>query len=240
MPKIKWILKKFSKTFKILPKWQNFAKSGHTVMMIDLCMEHFSRRTWTTRSAQQPSLHGIIPCKCYIFCMVLSFLQHSTTWADKTFNYLKSFMTSVTSKKMQNDYIKVAQKWLHYKTERFQTPLQKWSKNVGNLGKIIVATGFEKIPQSPINRPIWSHCSWLLLVRWTSVYLSFALSWFVKAYFAAFSCNFANLFSNFDTFFSVGFMNFPFMSLTVMFSSLIWNKNNRFSGLHSGKKQALP
>ena len=125
MPKIKWILKKFSKTFKILPKWQNFAKSGHTVMMIDLCMEHFSRRTWTTRSAQQPSLHGIIPCKCYIFCMVLSFLQHSTTWADKSFIYLKGFMTSVTSKKMQNDYIKVAQKWFHYKNERFQTPLQK-------------------------------------------------------------------------------------------------------------------
>ena len=27
------------------------------------------------------------------------------------------------------------------------TPLQKWSKNEGNLGKIIVAKGFEKLPK---------------------------------------------------------------------------------------------
>ena len=35
------------------------------------------------------------------------------------------------------------------------TPLQKLPKNVGDLGKLIVAKGFEKLP-SPINRPIWS------------------------------------------------------------------------------------
>ena len=28
---------------------------------------------------------------------------------------------------------------------------------MGDLGKLIVATGFEKLPQSPINRPFWSH-----------------------------------------------------------------------------------
>ena len=27
------------------------------------------------------------------------------------------------------------------------TPIQKFPKNVGNLGKIIVATGFEKLPK---------------------------------------------------------------------------------------------
>ena len=27
------------------------------------------------------------------------------------------------------------------------TPLQKFTKNVGNLGKMIVATGFEKLPE---------------------------------------------------------------------------------------------
>ena len=37
------------------------------------------------------------------------------------------------------------------------TPLQKLPKNVEYLGKLIVAKGFEKIAQSPINRPIWSH-----------------------------------------------------------------------------------
>ena len=37
--------------------------------------------------------------------------------------------------------------------------LQKLPKNVGDLGKLIVARGFKNLPQSPINRPIWSHWS---------------------------------------------------------------------------------
>ena len=37
------------------------------------------------------------------------------------------------------------------------TPLQKLPKNIRDLGKLIVANGFEKVAQSPINRPIWSH-----------------------------------------------------------------------------------
>ena len=37
-------------------------------------------------------------------------------------------------------------------------PLQKFPNNVGDLGKLIVAKGFKKIAQSPINRPVWSHC----------------------------------------------------------------------------------
>ena len=40
---------------------------------------------------------------------------------------------------------------------------QKMPKNVGDLGKLIVAKGFEKVAQSPINRPIWSH--WLSLTE---------------------------------------------------------------------------
>ena len=34
------------------------------------------------------------------------------------------------------------------------TPVQKWPKNVGDLGKLIAA----KVAQSPRNHPIWSHC----------------------------------------------------------------------------------
>ena len=37
------------------------------------------------------------------------------------------------------------------------TPLQKLPNNVGDLGKIIVATGFEWLTQSAKNRPTWSH-----------------------------------------------------------------------------------
>ena len=37
------------------------------------------------------------------------------------------------------------------------TPLQKSPKNVGDLGKLIVAKGFEKLPKVKCP-PIWSHC----------------------------------------------------------------------------------
>ena len=36
--------------------------------------------------------------------------------------------------------------------------LQKLPKNERDLGKLIVAKGFLKVVQSPINRPFWSHC----------------------------------------------------------------------------------
>ena len=49
------------------------------------------------------------------------------------------------------------------------TPLQKLPKNVGNLGKLIVAKGFEKLPQRPINRLIWSHCKRRLSDKWPKV-----------------------------------------------------------------------
>ena len=38
-------------------------------------------------------------------------------------------------------------------------PLPKLPKNVGNLGKIILATGFEKLPKVSKFRTNWSHCS---------------------------------------------------------------------------------
>ena len=41
--------------------------------------------------------------------------------------------------------IKVAQKWFHKK--KSLTPLQKLPNNVGDMGKLIVATGFEKLPK---------------------------------------------------------------------------------------------
>merc|ERR1719334_2671469 len=47
-------------------------------------------------------------------------------------------------------------------------------------------------------------------------------------YLDCFSC-LANLFSYFDTFFRVGLMNLPFMSLTEMVSSLIWRSRRMTS-----------
>ena len=37
------------------------------------------------------------------------------------------------------------------------TPLQKLYRNVGDLGKIIVAKSFKNWPKVQFNRPIWSH-----------------------------------------------------------------------------------
>merc|ERR1739838_150463 len=61
------------------------------------------------------------------------------------------------------------------------------------------------------------------------IYLSLAFSWLAKANLAAFSCSLANLFSYLDTFFSVGLINLPFMSLTDMLSSLIWRSRKMTS-----------
>merc|ERR1719264_651758 len=54
-------------------------------------------------------------------------------------------------------------------------------------------------------------------------------SWLAKANLAAFSCSLANLFSYLETFFRVGLMNLPFMSLTEMVSSLIWRSRRMTS-----------
>ena len=69
---------------------------------------------------------------------------------------LKSYLTnSVTMsiKVTQNDF---KRKIKDFGT--FMVPLQKMSKNMGDLGNQIVAEGFEIVAHSPINRPIWSHC----------------------------------------------------------------------------------
>ena len=41
--------------------------------------------------------------------------------------------------------LKVAQIWFHSKNDRL--PLQKLPKNVGDLGKLIFAKGFKKLPK---------------------------------------------------------------------------------------------
>ena len=53
--------------------------------------------------------------------------------------------------------IKVAQKMISLGKWMILTPLQKMPKNGGDWGKLIVARGFKKVAQTPINRQIWSH-----------------------------------------------------------------------------------
>ena len=67
-------------------------------------------------------------------------------------------LSSVTSKKLPN-VDKSCPKMISLEKLKILTTLQNLPTNVGDLGKLIVATGFEKLPQIPINRPIWSH--WL-------------------------------------------------------------------------------
>ena len=53
-------------------------------------------------------------------------------------------VTRVTSKKSPDVY-KSCSKMISLDKLKILTPLQKLPKNVGNLGKIIVATGLEKL-----------------------------------------------------------------------------------------------
>ena len=55
-------------------------------------------------------------------------------------------MSSVTSKKSPN-VSKSCPKMISLEKLEFLTPLQKIPKNVDDLGIIIVATGFEKLPK---------------------------------------------------------------------------------------------
>ena len=59
---------------------------------------------------------------------------------------LRSFMSSVTSKKSPNVY-KSCLKMVLLEKWKILTPLQKLLKNLVDLGKLIVATGFEKLPK---------------------------------------------------------------------------------------------
>ena len=54
--------------------------------------------------------------------------------------------TSVTSKKLPNVY-KSCPKIISLEKLNILTPLQKLPKNVGDLGKLIDAKGFEKLPK---------------------------------------------------------------------------------------------
>ena len=53
---------------------------------------------------------------------------------------------SVTSEKSPNAY-KSCRKMITGEKSKIFTPLQKMPKNVGDLGKLIVAKGFEKLPK---------------------------------------------------------------------------------------------
>ena len=53
---------------------------------------------------------------------------------------------SVTSKKLPNVY-KKCPKMISQEKLKILTPVQKLLKNVGDLGKLIVTKGFEKLPK---------------------------------------------------------------------------------------------
>ena len=57
-----------------------------------------------------------------------------------------SLMTSVSRKKSPNVY-KSCPKPISVENLKILTTLQKLSKNVGDLGKLIVAKGFKKLPK---------------------------------------------------------------------------------------------
>ena len=76
---------------------------------------------------------------------------------------------SVTRWKLPNVY-KNCPKMISLEKWYILTPLQKMPKNVGDLGKLIVAEALKSCPKSK-NRPIWSHCylinhKWMYIPHW--------------------------------------------------------------------------
>ena len=57
-----------------------------------------------------------------------------------------SLRNSVTSKKLPNVF-KSCPKMISLEKLKILTPLQKFPKNVGDLGKLIVAKGFQNLPK---------------------------------------------------------------------------------------------
>ena len=55
--------------------------------------------------------------------------------------------TSVTSKKSPNVYHQSCPKMISLEKLKILTSLQKLPKNVGDLGQLIAAKGFEKLPK---------------------------------------------------------------------------------------------
>ena len=60
--------------------------------------------------------------------------------------FLKVVSRQCDQKKLPNVY-KSCPKLISLENDRFLTPLQKLPKNVGDLGKLIVAKGFKKLPK---------------------------------------------------------------------------------------------
>ena len=76
-------------------------------------------------SAVKTSFHNLI----YHVCTVVRLLQ--PVWPDKS----------------RQISVKVAQKWFHYKKGRFWHHYKNCLRMLGDLGKIIVAKGFKKLPK---------------------------------------------------------------------------------------------
>ena len=78
-------------------------------------------------------------------------LRISKLWRIKIYGIPRTLFfnppTSVTSKNSPNVY-KSCPKIISLEKLKILTPLQKLPKNVGDLGKLIVATVFEKLPKS--------------------------------------------------------------------------------------------
>ena len=105
---------------------------------------------------------GVIHCLFIILCLHCVFFNidaknvnkcahKKLTWPDfriscNKFSHSFYFVFSVACKKLPNVF-KSCPKMISLEQLKILTPLQKLLKNVGDLAKIIVAKGFEKLPK---------------------------------------------------------------------------------------------
>ena len=84
----------------------------------------------------------VVRCLCIILVVPIEDQSHT----EGTYDHKLLLESSVTSKKLANDY-KSCPKMISPEKLKILTPLQKLPNNVGDFGKLIVVKGFEKLPK---------------------------------------------------------------------------------------------
>ena len=136
---------------KIAKDFWNFAKSGHTVSR---AREIFSRECVKIKYGNSFEEFKTVPAAYFgrnnsvltsIVCRWYRDRERDRERKDPNLQCVRNDI-SVTSKKLPNVY-KSCQKMISLEKLKFLTTLEKLPRNVGDLGKLIVATYFEKLPK---------------------------------------------------------------------------------------------
>ena len=80
---------------------------------------------------------------------ISNWIERKRRLSQNTISFVIAFLLGAVLPKKSPNVYKSCPKMISVEKWKILTPLQKLPKNVGDLGKIIVAKGFEKLPNFP-------------------------------------------------------------------------------------------